>query len=197
MEIAADPEWLLRDPATQDYFIPRGLAYQTFNPPVGANQSLEQLAYDLVEFKKMYANSVRAEMVWNQVETSPGHFEWTQADFLVQKADELGLKLFVLIGFQYAPSWFPEEWKAVNSQGSNSVVLAYEHPEARRAYTNFIAHVTARYKNSAAIGAWILGNEYAYFDLWEPSRSFLGFDSYSLVSFRTFLVELTAATSRR
>src|SRR5262249_18853512 len=31
------------------------------------------------------------------------------------------------------------------------------------------------------------GNEYAYFDLWDPSRRFLGFDDYSVASFRAFL----------
>jgi len=36
------------DPTTAEYFIPRGLAYQTWNPPVGASQSFEQLDYDLV-----------------------------------------------------------------------------------------------------------------------------------------------------
>src|SRR5512140_237484 len=60
------------DPLQQNYFIPRGFGYQTFNPPVGADQSLEQLAYDFTEFKKLYANSSRVEMVWNQVETAHG-----------------------------------------------------------------------------------------------------------------------------
>src|SRR6266568_5870461 len=55
------------DPRTADYFIPRGFAYQTWNPPVGADQTFEQLEFDLVEFKKMYVNSVRCEMVWNEV----------------------------------------------------------------------------------------------------------------------------------
>ena len=36
-----------------------------------ANQSLAQVEYDLIEFKKMRANSVRAEMVWNVVEIGP------------------------------------------------------------------------------------------------------------------------------
>src|SRR6185503_8725658 len=107
------------DPLQAEYFIPRGMAYQTFNPPVGADQSFEQLEYDLREFKKIYANSVRCEMVWNEVERSQGVFDWSRPDFLVAKADELGLKLFVLIGFQYAPSWFPNDWKAVNDVGSN------------------------------------------------------------------------------
>jgi hypothetical protein len=54
------------DPIKQEIFIPRGIAYQLWNPPVGANQSFEQLHYDLVEIKKMYANSVRCELVWGR-----------------------------------------------------------------------------------------------------------------------------------
>jgi hypothetical protein len=175
------------DPGTSEYFIPRGMAYQTWNPPVGASQSFPQLDYDLVEFKKMYANSVRAEFVWNVVENPQGVFDWSKPDHLVAEAEELGLRLFVLIGYQYAPDWFPNDWKATNDGGSNSVVLAYENPYARQAYSNYIAHVTSRYKNSPAIAAWILGNEYAYFDLWDPSRRFLGYDPYSTASFCAFL----------
>src|SRR5436190_5534079 len=71
------------DPLTADYFVARGMAYQTFNPPVGADQSFAQLEYDLVEFRKMYCNSVRAEMVWNEVESPQGVFNWSKPDYLV------------------------------------------------------------------------------------------------------------------
>jgi len=175
------------DPTTARFFYPHGVAYQSWNPPVGANQSLEQVGSDLLEFKKMHANSVRAEMVWNVVESKRGQFDWSKPDFLVQQAEALGLKLFILIGFQYAPDWFPDEWKALNSENTRSFVLNYEHPEARGAFSNYIAQVTARYRHSRAIGGWILGNEYAYFDLWEPQRRYLGYDSYSLASYRNFL----------
>ena len=180
------------DPATSDYFIPRGIAYQTWNPPVGANQSFAQLDYDLVEFKKMYANSVRCEFVWSQIEISPGVYDWSRTDHLVAKARELGFKLFVLIGFQYGPSWFPADWNAMNEDQDavRSVVLNYEHPEARSAYSNFISQAASRYKDSDVIGAWILGNEYGYFDLWDPQRRFLGFDPISQSAFRSYLTEL-------
>src|SRR4051812_24283494 len=131
------------DPATQDYFFPRGIAYQTWNPPVGADQTFAQFDYDFVEFKKMYANSVRAEFVWNEVEKSPGVLDWSKADHMVAKAEELGLKLFILVGFQYAPDWFPDDWKAINDQGLRSVVLNYEHPQARSAYSNYIFQATS------------------------------------------------------
>src|SRR6266853_5827117 len=56
------------DPVAVDYFMARGIAYQTWNPPVGADQSFAQLDYDLVEFKRLHANSVRAEMGWDVIE---------------------------------------------------------------------------------------------------------------------------------
>lgn len=188
------------DPARQEYFLPRGIAYQIWNPPVGANQSFDQVAYDLLEFKKMYANSVRVEFVWSQVEIKDNQYDWSKPDFLVAKAEELGLRLFVIIGFQYPPAWFPKEWRGINDRvftSTNEVdfrsdVLNYEHPEARRVYLEHITRVTERYKSSPAIGAWILGNEYAYFDLWEdpakyPARRFLGYDPISQANFRKYL----------
>lgn len=175
------------DPTTARFFYPHGIAYQSWNPPVVANQSLDQVGSDLLEIKKMHANSVRAEMVWNVVESKRGQFDWTKPDYLVHQAEKLELKLFILIGFQYAPDWFPEEWKALNAENARSFVLNYENPDARLAYSNYIAQVTSRYRNSRAIGGWILGNEYAYFDLWEPQRRYLGYDSDSQASFRAFL----------
>src|SRR5262245_32798379 len=82
------------DPTVGNYFIPRGIAYQTWNPPVGAYQSFEQIEYDLREFKKLGANSVRCEFVWSQVEVADGTYDWSKPDFLISVAEKLGLKLF-------------------------------------------------------------------------------------------------------
>jgi len=88
------------------------------------------------------------------------------------RAEESASNFLFLIGFQYAPAWFPAGLEGDMIRITWSVVLNYEHPDARRAYTNYISQVTSRYKNSN--GDWRLdfGNEYAYFDLWEPSRRF-------------------------
>src|SRR6266478_4626575 len=77
------------DPITTNYFIPRGIAYQTWNPPVGANQSFAQLDYDFLEFKKMHATSVRCEMVWGEIEIAKGTNDWTKPDHLVLQAEKL------------------------------------------------------------------------------------------------------------
>ena len=142
------------DPSTAEYFIPRGIAYQTWNPPVGADQTFDQFDYDFVEFKKIYANSVRAEFVWNEVEKTQGNFDWSKPDHMVAKAEEFGMKLFILVGFQYAPNWFPDEWKAINNQGQRSVVLSYENPSARNACSNYIYEATHRYRNSNITNAF-------------------------------------------
>ncbi|NIP94052.1 MAG: hypothetical protein GWO24_11595, partial [Akkermansiaceae bacterium] len=47
-------------------------------------------------------------------------------------------------------------------------------------------------RDSSAVGAWIVGNEFAYFDLWEdislyPRRRMLGYDSTSLGVYRDWL----------
>ena len=182
-------------------FVPRGFAYQVFNPAVYATQSFEQIAYDLTEMKTMRANSLRAEFVWGEVETSEGVFDFSKTDFLVQKAEELGLNLFVLIGYQYPPYWLASShpdrlgvhYDPNTSTTGTSDVLNYAHPAARAAYSNYIAAVCAHYKDSTAIGGWILGNEFAFYDLWEdpnqwPTHRYLGFDSaYSRPSFQNYL----------
>lgn len=72
LEIKNDYFW---SPAQESYYIPRGIAYQIWNPPVGANQSLDQVEYDLNEIKKLHANSIRAEFVWGEVEPQDNVFD--------------------------------------------------------------------------------------------------------------------------
>lgn len=179
----------LWDPVSGEYFIPRGFGYQTFNPPVGATQTFPQIEYDLTEFKRMYANSVRLEFVWNQVEAVEGQYDWSKPDFLVGLAEKLGLRLFVLIGFNYAPSWFPESWKSTRDDLATSNVVNYEHPKVRTAYSNYVYQVTRRYRDKGIIAGWIVGNEFAYFDLWDSGdiKHFLGYDDISQGSFRAYL----------
>ncbi|HPG00574.1 MAG TPA: beta-galactosidase [Kiritimatiellia bacterium] len=181
------------DPLTTNYWVPHGFAYQTINPPVFATQSPEQIDYDLLEMKKMHADSLRVDFTWGYIEPTNDMFSWTATDHIIATAEKYGLRLFVLIGYQYAPGWASNSWKGVNSSNQTANLLNYEHPLARAAYTDFISRVTARYKDSKAVAGWILGNEYAYFDLWEANdpHLFVGYDTnYSLPSFRAYLTNL-------
>jgi hypothetical protein len=176
-----------------EYWIPYGFAYQTINPPVFANQTRAQITYDFEEMRRLRANSLRVDFTWGYIEPTNDVFDWSMTDHIVATAESNGLRLFVLIGYQYPPGWFPAAWKAVNQSNQVSYILNYEHPQARAAYTDFIAQVTSRYKDSPAIAAWVLGNEYAYFDLWESAdpHLYVGYDTnYSRPSFIAFLTNL-------
>ena len=181
------------DDAGTNYWIPRGFGYQTINPPVFATQTPEQIEYDLLEMRKVHANSLRVDFTWGYIEKTNDVFDWTATDHIVAMAEKYGLRLFPLIGYQYPPGWFPGTWKAINQSNQVSAILNYEHPLARAAYSNFISAITTRYKDSPAIAGWILGNEYAYFDLWEAQdpHLFVGYDTnYSLPSFRAYLSDV-------
>lgn len=185
------------DPLTTNYWIPHGFAYQTINPGVDANQTVDQLWYDMLEMKKIHANSLRVDFNWGMIETNDNQYDWTMTDYIVAKAQELGFKLFPLIGYQYPPPWCPSSWKAINASNDTANLLNYEHPLGQAAYTDFIACITAHYKDSPVIAGWILGNEYAYFDLWETNAAhcFIGYDTnYSLPSFRTYLADVYTNT---
>lgn len=182
------------DPDAGTYWVPRGFAYQTINPAVGATQSLAQLKYDMLEMRKMHADSIRVDFTWGVIEPTQGNFDFSMADEIVAEAARLGFRLFPLIGYQYPPGWFSSSWKAIDASNNTANLLNYEHPEARAAFSNFIAAVTAHYKDSPTVAGWILGNEFAYFDLWDYTASphlFVGFDAtYSLPAFRAFLTNL-------
>ncbi|HBA85477.1 MAG TPA: hypothetical protein DCZ95_15430 [Verrucomicrobia bacterium] len=189
------------DPQKESYFIPHGVAYQTWNPPVYANQTTSQVEYDVREMKRMHVNSLRVEFTWSQIETNEGCYFFDNADFLINLAEELDMKLYLLIGYQYPPAWFkatyPERMGYHYDQYAGEVaisdVLNYTQPEAMAAYSEYVRVVCERYKDYNCIGGWILGNEFAFYDLWEPpnlypNRRFLGFDTNSsLPSFQAFL----------
>ncbi len=182
------------DTDRQETFIPHGFAYQIWNPPVFATQTLAEVDYDLEAMQQAHANSLRVELVWESVEPQEGVYRWDQADHLVKKAEQLGLKLFILIGYQYPPSWFVAHYPQAMARTVNgpSPLLNYSHPQAKEAFARFIAAVCDRYKESPAIGGWILGNEFAFYDLWEntPIKNQVGYDEQvSLPSYRAFLTQ--------
>jgi len=182
------------DTDRQETFIPHGFAYQVWNPPVFATQTLAEVDYDLEAMQQAHANSLRVELVWESVEPAEGVYRWDQADHLVKKAEALGLKLFILIGYQYPPSWFVANYPQAMARtvSGPSPLLNYSHPQAKEAFARFIGAVCDRYKESPAIGGWILGNEFAFYDLWEnaPIKNQVGYDEQtSLPSYRAFLAQ--------
>jgi hypothetical protein len=184
------------DSATGKPFLPHGIAYQTWNRPLGVWQTPEQLRYDLDEMVKMGANAVRVDFVWQHVEEDADNvFKWSNYDLLVQECDKRDIRIFALIGYQWPPNWFPDAWYTmhppeVDAEGIlhtnrwQSDIINYEHPSARAQYAQWVSNVCARYKNSKAIAGWIVGNEYGYLGLWSGLLD--GYDPQSETAFRTY-----------
>ena len=63
------------DNVTGESWVPHGIAYQTWNRPLGVWQTKEQIDYDLDEMVKMGANSIRVDFVWQHIEED-GDNQW-------------------------------------------------------------------------------------------------------------------------
>ncbi len=182
------------DSGTGRPWVPHGIAYQTWNRPLGIWQTFDQIDYDLDEMVKMGANSIRVDFVWQHIEEDgDNQWKWENYDYLVQAAEQRGLRIFALIGYQWPPNWFPDEWYTqhppeIDSEGIahtnrwQSDIINYEHPEARAQYTEWFQNVCSRYKDSKAIVGWIIGNESGYLGLWSGLLD--GYDPESEAAFR-------------
>lgn len=190
------------DPALKggsgDYWIPRGVAYQTWNAGVGQWQTREQILKDLDGMQKLGANSIRADFVWGHIETGKDVYNWENYDFLLEEVAKRGIRVFPLIGYQWPPKWFSPELytmhppDAEHDQNWPSDIIGYEDPAARAEFAQFLSDVGRRYSKGGkredlapAVGGWILGNEYGYIGLW--SNKYDGYDKDSLNAFRNWL----------
>lgn len=194
------------DSEKNDYWLPHGIAYQTWNKPLGAWQTPEQIEYDLNEMEKAHVNSIRVDFVWKHIEEAGDNlFDWANYDMLLEKAAAHNIKVFALIGYQWPPDWFPghpgqEEadpgWYTMHPPGwgpdgvyhtrrYTSDILSYENPNARAQYTEFLTAVVTRYKDDPTIAGWIVGNEFGYMGLWSVKQD--GYDPSCENAFRAWL----------
>jgi len=186
----------LWDPATGKPFIPHGIAYQTWNRPLGVWQTHDQIDKDLDDMVRMGANSIRVDFVWQHIEGRGDNlFDWDNYDHLIRACEKRNIKIFALVGYQWPPDWFADDMYTMHPPGPDSEgiyhperwqsdIINYEHPQARAQYAEFFTHVCGRYKDSEAIAGWIVGNEYGYLGLW--SLKYDGYDPWCEQAFRNW-----------
>ncbi len=184
------------DSVTGQPWVPHGIAYQTWNRPLGVWQTFDQIDYDLDEMVKMGANSIRVDFVWQHIEEDgDNQWKWANYDYLVQACEKRNIRIFALIGYQWPPNWFPDAWYTmhppeIDAEGIEhtnrwqSDIINYEHPQARAQYAEWISTVCGRYKNAKAIAGWIVGNESGYLGLWSGLLD--GYDPQSEQAFRNW-----------
>ncbi len=188
------------------YWLPRGIAYQTWVKDLGQWQSPVQLRNDLDGMQAVGANALRVDFVWKHIEQEDDHFEWDNYDLLLEEAQVRGLKVFPVIGYQWPPEWFPDDWYTkhppceAHPQGPwQSDILSYEHPEVRAEAAEYLQAVVGRYSVGGAredladtVAGWILGNEYGYMGLW--SVEYDGYDDACQSAFRQWLEDRYAGS---
>lgn len=89
---------------------------------------------------------------WGDIETSPGHYDFSQLDWQFQKAEAAHAKIVLTLGLRQ-PRWpecHPPNWINTNTPDSNW------QPQLE----TFIAQVVNRYKNSPSLESYQLENEY-------------------------------------
>ncbi len=184
------------DKSSGEPFVPHGIAYQTWNRPLGVWQTTNQIDYDLDEMVKMGANAVRVDFVWQHIEGAGDNvWNWTNYEYLVRACEQRNIRIFALIGYQWPPDWFPEEWYTMHppewdSEGIwhgerwQSDIINYEHPDARAQYAEWLGAVAGHFKDSKAIAGWIVGNESGYLGLWSGLLD--GYDPETEQAFRNW-----------
>jgi hypothetical protein len=124
-------------------FIPEYAQQLGLNP----QQTLDAIIKDL------NVKNIRLVSYWNDIEPSPGTYDFSQLDWQFAKAQTAGVKVSLAIGLRQ-PRWpecHPANWVNVTSNNE-----ADWYPELR----SFITQVVNRYKNNPALDSYQLENEY-------------------------------------
>ena len=93
---------------------------------------------------------LRIPIYWDEVEPSPGNYDWEKFDYIIKRAEYSGAKIIAVVG-RRQPRW-PEchvpTWAYGNSETVQRVNIL-----------SVIESTINRYKNSPAIKVWQIDNE--------------------------------------
>ena len=148
-----------------------GMAYQTWNKPLGVWQSPEQMDFDFSEMERLGLRSARVEWVWGEIEAKEGKFDFSLPEKMVSLAKKHHIQIQPIIGFQWPPAWVGPEHRlseTVNGTSTPSALMNYSDPWVRARFARAIETTVRHFRGEKQIEAWILGNEFAAID-------FLGF----------------------
>lgn len=166
---------------TGGYWIPHGVAYQTWHEAFGQWQSPGQLRQDLDMMAAIGANAIRVDFVWRHIEEEDDIFSWGNYDMLLEEAKARGLRVFVVFGYQWSPDWALD-------------VLSYEDEDGQDEFSEFLEAVCSRYSVggeredlAGTVLGWILGSGYGYLEM--ESMEYIGYDEASQEAFREWLEE--------
>ncbi len=115
-------------------------------------------------FRLMHENGLtlaRIFVIWDDVERTPDHWDFTGYDWVYNAAAEAGVKIVATLCAEDPPGWVGKTSFYHNRTNLND-------PEVRKHAAVYIEKVVDRYKHHPAQGVWLLMNEPEKYDL-EPA----------------------------
>lgn len=115
-------------------------------------------------FRLMHENGltlVRIFVIWDDVERTPDHWDFTGYNWIYDAAAKSGIKIVATLCAEDPPGWVKRTPFYHNRTNLND-------PEIRKHATIYIEKVVSRYRNHPAQGVWLLMNEPTKYDT-EPS----------------------------
>jgi beta-galactosidase len=106
-------------------------------------------------FRLMHENGltlVRIFVIWDDIERTPGEWNFTGYDWIYDAAAKNGIKIAATLCAEDPPGWMDKT--TFYHQRAN-----LDDPAVRTHAEAYIAHVVGRYRNHPAQGAWLLMNE--------------------------------------
>jgi polysaccharide biosynthesis protein PslG len=133
--------------------LPRAAAASPYGVDIHAPQGA-QLGFVLDEVRGAGIGWVRIDVVWSDVETAPGVFDWSVYDALAAAAEARGLTVYATLA--YTPAW------ATHGAPTTGV------PDNPGTWADFCARAAQRYASS--IRYWGLWNEPNLSKFWSGTR---------------------------
>lgn len=115
-------------------------------------------------FRLMQENGLtlaRIFIIWDDVERTPGNWDFTRYDWIYDAAAQAGIKIVATLCAEDPPGWVKRTPFYHNRANLND-------PEIRRHAATYIEKVVNRYRGHTAQGVWLLMNEPEKYDT-EPS----------------------------
>ncbi|HTS68755.1 MAG TPA: beta-galactosidase [Terriglobia bacterium] len=115
-------------------------------------------------FRIMHDNGltlVRIFVIWDDIERTPDHWDFTGYDWIYDAAAENGIKIVATLCAEDPPGWVAKTPFYHNRINLND-------PENRKHAAAYIEKVVNRYRNHPAQGVWLLANEPTKYDT-EPA----------------------------
>jgi polysaccharide biosynthesis protein PslG len=132
--------------------VPLGLGVNVhFKPTTTAFPKIEQLA-------NLGFHFVRMDLLWNQVESQKGHYDFSEYERLIGALSSRGIRSLCILDYNN-PLYD-------NTPSPPSTVEGIHIEEARQAFSRFAAAAAARFKGEGIV--WEIWNEPDYPRFWQP-----------------------------